>query len=94
MHSKFASKHSNLFFATNSLDILKVVFNCHSQCDVPDSFVCTVREMLNGPVPALVSAAITQTYVVNGLSDCMTRLVVAEDTWKVSPVSISVTFMR
>ena len=50
--------------------------------------------MLNGPVPALVSAAITQTYVVNGLSDCMTRLVVAEDTWNVSPVSISVTFMR
>ena len=50
--------------------------------------------MLNGPVPALVSAAITQMYIVNGLSDGMTRLVVAEDTWNVSPVSIAVTFMR
>ena len=64
------------------------------KCNVPDSLVCTEREMLNGPVPALVSAAITQMYIVNGLSDCMTRLVVAEDIWKVSPVPIAVTFMR
>ena len=73
---------------------MKVVFNCHSHHKVPDSFVCTVREMLNGPVPALVSAAITQMYIVNGLSECMTRLVVAEETWKASPVPIVVTFMR
>ena len=73
---------------------MEVVFNCHSHHKVPDSIVCTEREMVNGPVPALVSVAITQMYIVNGLSDCMTRLVVAEDTWKVSPVSIAVTFMR
>ena len=73
---------------------MEVVFNCHSHYKIPDSFVCTVREMLNGPVPARVSAATTQMYIVKGLSDSMTRLVVAEDTWKASPVPIAVTFMR
>ena len=48
------------------------------QYDLPVSFVCTVRGMLNGPIPALVSAAIVQLYVVNGSSDCTTRLVVVE----------------
>ena len=36
--------------------------------------------MLNGPIPALVIAATVQLYVVNGLSCCITRLVVVEDT--------------
>ena len=49
------------------------------QYDIPVSFVCTARGMLNGPIPALVSAAIAQMYAVNGFSDCMTRLVVVED---------------
>ena len=50
--------------------------------------------MLNGPVPTLVSAAIAHRYVLNGLRDCITSLVVVEETWKVSPVSLAVTFMR
>ena len=62
--------------------------------NIPASFVCMETGMLNGPVPTLVSAAIAHIYVLNGLRDCMTRLVVVEDTWKVSPVSLAVTFMR
>ena len=38
-----------------------------------------MRGILNGPLPALVIAAIVKLYVVNGLSDCMVMLVVVED---------------
>ena len=41
--------------------------------DLPVSFVCTVRGVVNGPIPAFVTAAIAQRYIVNGSSDCMTR---------------------
>ena len=46
---------------------------------LPVSFVFTARGMLNGPIPALVMAAIVKLYVVNGFSDCMVMLVVVED---------------
>ena len=62
--------------------------------NIPASFVCMGTEMLYGPVPMLFSAVIAHRYVLNGLSCCITRLVVVEDTWKVSPVAIAVTFMR
>ena len=64
--------------------VFSVIFylsQCYSrdlQYNLPVSFVCTVRGMLNGPLPALVIAAIVKLYVVNGLSDCMVMLVVVE----------------
>ena len=57
---------------------LSIIFT-DMQYNLPVSFVCTVRGMLNGPLPALVIAAIVKLYVVNGLSDCMVMLVVVED---------------
>ena len=78
-------KHSLNFKMGNH----KALFDLHAHVhDSPSSFVFTVRELLRGPLPALVLAATVETYDVYGfkpLTMIWFKLVVREMTCCDSP---------
>ena len=49
--------------------------------------------MLNGPMPAEVTAAIMQMYEVKGVRVLILSMVVLDINWKVCPVPTTVTLM-
>ena len=50
--------------------------------------------MLNGPEPTLVLAAIKMLYVVYGISVSISKMVVCETNWNISPDPTMVALMK
>ena len=50
--------------------------------------------MLNGPEPTLVLAAIKMLYVVYGISVSISKMVVCETNWNISPDPTTVALMK